>query len=159
MKLKFVILLILIIITLSSCTNSNQFESWSGDYEFSEWTPPAIEDCPNLTLFYTIHIYEEPSCKYYADIIIDGWMTMARWKTVVQGDSKSIDLLFDSYLIDNMTVGKYKKGDILLKLRKDGDKILTYWGELEPMVIDNQKSGEVYFVKADSTGSRTGSGD
>jgi hypothetical protein len=85
---------------------ANDLNRWIGGYEFYEFASP------NINMNYTVNIYEDDG-KYYADIIIDGFQTMARLKAIVQGDSKSIDLIFDSYLPENVQE-IYKKGCILL---------------------------------------------
>jgi len=73
-------------------------------------------------------------------------MTLIRWRAKVQGDDESIDLILDSYSPESM-LGLHEIGDILWTLRKEENKILTYWGKWSPMLVQNQESGKVYFVK------------
>ena len=142
MKSKTIYLLILIIAILSyqNAFSSSDLKSWRGDYSFSEFYPPDI------FMGYMIRIYED-SGDYYAEINIDGFQTMARLKTKVHGNGKSINLIFDSYLPDNM-FELYKKGDLLLRLKRKGNGIITEWGKLIPVVNENKKSGKVYFIES-----------
>jgi len=48
-----------------------------------------------------------------------------------------------------MTGELYETGDVLLTLSRENEQILTYWGKLEPVIIENQESGKVYFTKVD----------
>ena len=143
MKLKTVFLFVFSIVLLGfagqTAFSSSNPKSWAGSYDFYEFTPP------HANWVYDVRVYEEGGY-YYADVNIDGFQTMTRLKAKVQGNSKSIDLVFDSYLPNNM-FELYKKGDILFTLKKEGNMILTYWGKLEAMLSDNQKSGKVYFIK------------
>jgi len=143
MKFRIILLLVLFIV-VSGCRHNNQIESWEGNYSFFEsW--PSLNEGINHFMSYSICIYEEDG-KYCADMTIDGWMTLARYKALIQGDSQSIELIFDSYLPENMSV-LYDKGDVILTFKKNENEILTYWGEYYPTLIENQESGKVYFVK------------
>lgn len=125
-------------ITNNETTNKG-IELWLGNYGFYEFI------YPDKNMLYDINIYEENS-EYYAKISIDGWMTSRRLQAKVIGDESEISLAFDKYLEDN-DYELYKKGDVLLKFKKEGDIIYTYWDELKPMLEENEKSGKVYFEK------------
>ena len=126
---------------LGSDSNALPLEAWVGDYSFTEYAPP------DQNMFYSIYIYKE-STSHYADIYIDGFQTMMRLKAEVIENGNRIDLMFDSYLPDNL-MDIYEKGDHLLSLEKSGSKLLTYWGEIEPMLSDNIATGGAYFEKAE----------
>ena len=49
----------------------------------------------------TIKIYKENN-EYYGDISIDGFQTMKRIRTKAVGDKNSVNLVFDTYLPDNV---------------------------------------------------------
>lgn len=121
----------------SKLTHSSTLKSWVREYLFSEYAPP------DENMFYGFSIYKKNN-SYYADISIDGFQTMARLQAKVLGDKNSIKLLFDKYLPDN-NFEPYKKGDVLLSLKKTNSKIYTYWGKIQPMLYSNMKSGKVYF--------------
>ena len=157
MKFKFIYLVILFII-ISGCTirpiepleePKPQLELWVGKYDFYEFWDNSANDIIR-GLYYRVHIFEEEN-EYYADIDIDGWMTLVRWRAKVQSDDESIDLILYEFLSDNMTQGFLEIGDILWTLRKEENDILTYWVKWKPELIENQESGKVYFVKNQHT--------
>ena len=56
-------------------------------------------------------------------------------------------MIFDKYLDDFNTPMVYKKGDILFRLKREGNMIVTYWNEIKPMIIENQQDGKICFTK------------
>lgn len=103
---------------------------------------------PNQNMFYSIDIYrEDGNC--YAKIGIDGFQTLVRLLAKVSGDLYSIQLAFLKYLPDNV-FEPYKTGDILLGFEKESSKLITNWGEIQPLIIENGKPGE-YFRLGSST--------
>lgn len=127
--------------------NAVSLETWTGDYTFEEYA------LPDQNMFYSISVYKE-NASYYAEINIDGFQTMERLKAKVVGNETSIDLLFDSYLPDNM-IDAYKDGDHLLSLERTGSKLFTKWVEIEPMLPDNNVTSGEYFEKAGTAGEET----
>ncbi len=119
--------------------DTSSLNTWVGEYTFSEYAPP------DQNMLYSISIYKEENT-YYADIYIDGFQTMERLRAKVSGDNSSVKLIFDSYLPDNQ-FEIFEEGDILLSFEKSGSELLSYWAGIEPMVIDNNVSGKVYFQK------------
>jgi|GEM_PF-6477659 len=115
-----------------------ELDGWLGDYGFSEWW--AHNSDINAFMHYRITIYKGEDALYYADIEIDGYQTMDRIRAIVQGDEENINIIFSSYLPDILHE-RYEKGDILLRLRKYREDILTYWGKLEPVLNYNMQSG------------------
>ena len=118
---------------------TSSLETWVGDYTFSEYAPP------DQNMLYSISIYNEENA-YYADIYIDGFQTMERLRAKVIDDKNSVKLVFESYLPDNQ-FELFEAGDILLSFEKSGSELLTNWAGIEPMVVDNNVSGKVYFQK------------
>jgi hypothetical protein len=116
----------------------NNLDQWIGEYIFTESSPPE------KVLSYGLNIYKENEV-YYGEIYIDGFQTMTRIRTIISGDENSIDLIFEEYLPDN-SYEPYNKGDLMLTLKMDSDKILTSWGEIKPMRDENLNSG-IYFEK------------
>ena len=117
--------------------DTSALESWIGDYTFSEFAPP------DQNMFYRFSIYKEND-NYYAEISVDGFQTVERLHAKVIGDEKSIKLVFDKYLPDNV-FEPYKQGDILFGFEKKNLKLYTFWEKIQPMLESNMKSGEVYF--------------
>ena len=42
--------------------------------------------------------------------------------------------------------GRYEEGDTLLKMRMEGDVLITNWYLIRPLLTENQKPGQ-YFTK------------
>jgi len=124
-------------------SNGNTSESalanlgcWVGVYNFSEFVPP------DQNMFYRFVIKRELDY-FYAIIHIDGFQTLTRAKATVLGDQRKIDLVFDSYLPENIFY-PYKEGDVLLSLEKSGGKLITHWGVVKSIVYNNPKTGEYF---------------
>ena len=125
--------------------SNENLEQWVGKYSFWEYVPPDIGS-PKM-MDYLIDIYNENG-DYYANITIDGWQTMDRWKAQVAGDSKFIELSFYEYLPGSF-VSEYMPidvGTILICFERKDSDMLTYWGRLKPiLLVENEASGKVYF--------------
>ena len=142
MKLTTFILVAAACLVLSSCAPNPELpddylKSWAGEYSFFEFQHGEIGSPHMLDYLIDINKY---SGSYYATVTIDGWQTMIRARAIVQGDSESIELIFDSFFPDNMHE-RFSEGDILLTFTRQGDEIITAWGRLQPMIIDNEKTG------------------
>lgn len=118
---------------------SSSLDSWLGDYTFSEYCPP------DQNMFYSISVHKNKE-NYYAEIVIFGFQTNIHVLAKVTGDANEIKFTFEKYLPDNM-YELYKKGDNLLRFQKRNTELFTTWGEIQPMIESNKKSGEVYFKK------------
>ena len=123
------------------CIN-NQSKSWIGNYSFEEFAPP------NISWRYSITIYEDKGL--YARIKIDGYKILERMTAKVWTHHDEIWLTFYEYYLDedgNTSIhGRYEEGDTLLKMRMEGDVLITTWYAIEPLLIENRKLGQ-YFTK------------
>ena len=120
---------------------NEKLESWVGDYYFEEVGSPT-----HHCMEYNIAIYNE-SGEYYANISIDGWLTLYRLKAKVVGDDKFIKLVFCEYLPDSY-VPEYAQMEVdvvLLSFERNEADLLTYWGCIEPFTPQNEESGRIYF--------------
>lgn len=117
---------------------SKDLSSWVGKYTFYEYAPP------DQNMWYEISIYTENG-NYYATVTIDGFQTNQRYKAEISGDEKAIDLVFSEYLPYN-GFELYTKGDRLLSFEKKDSQVITYWGEMKPMLISNEEPGKTYFA-------------
>lgn len=120
--------------------------TWVGEYSFSEYAPP------DQNMFYSITIYYEDN-NYFAKISIDGFQRIKRLLAKVSGDTNSIKLEFLKYLPDNR-FESYKQGEVLLSLEKRGSKLITHWGEIQPLVLENEKAGEYFKLDFSSIDSK-----
>lgn len=142
---KFLIIFLTAIITfLASGCADNVPWSWEGKYTFDEFSPPVVEDASNIVWSYTIEIYEKDN-GLFANIKVDGFQKTERIHAKIFEESNKINIVFDSYLPENM-FGLYKEGDILLSLEKSDSSIITIWGEMKPAILENIASG-IYFKK------------
>lgn len=118
---------------------------WVGEYEFSE----SVSDPVPMVMNYRMKIFCEDG-EYYADIEIDGQLTLARMRAEpgLESGGDRIELQLKEYLPDHVSGGtNAKEGEILLTLERKNNRILTVWGAITPMLYENEKSGKVYFVK------------
>lgn len=113
-------------------------ESWVGSYRYEEFAPP------NIGMNYVISIYEDGS-GLYAKIKIDGFQTLKRLKAKVWSHKDEILFEFIDHYTDekgNTTeIGRYKKGSVLLKIKKQNNILITEWGELTPILDINKEAG------------------
>ena len=146
-----ILLIILSMLQISVCGCSKQTLSiWIGNYTFEEVSPDAIEENPYIMRVYTIDIYEKGD-KLIANITINGFQIAENIYAKVAGNSEKIDLIFSSEFSSN-TTASYDDGDIILTFEKNADDIVTVWGKMQPMIIDNIESG-IYFQKNNETSS------
>jgi len=149
---RIVALMLIVVILLSACKsiidnqgNDNIPNSWVGDYSFFEYSPP------DSFMSYSISICEEEGL--YSYISIDGWMTLERLRAKILSDNNNIYFEFDDYYIDEESAYNsyeiYEKGDILLGFEKIDDNIITIWGKIQPMIIENKISGQYFIQKTD----------
>ena len=125
-------------------SNDDSLNTWIGEYGFEEFETDDINGQP-LMMGYKIAIFKEKE-DYYVIIYIDGFQTKQRMIAKVIRDNETIKLVFEMYLPDNIHE-PYKKGDVLLSLKKERSEIYTYWGKLTPMLIKNNASGKIQFQK------------
>lgn len=116
--------------------------SWTGNYVFSE-SSSEVGFAP-MVMDYSINIYSIDNI-FYANIEIVGQSTWAVIKAKVYGNKEWISLVFLEDLQDNKTFAG-KPNDVLLSFRKEETDILTYWGKIEPMLYENEVSGNLYFT-------------
>lgn len=114
----------------------SSLKTWIGEYSFSEYAPP------NQNMFYLVTIHGERN-NVFAQFSIDGFQRSERLTAKVSGDASSVDFEFLHYLPGN-TWEPYEKGDILLSFKKSGSKLITSWGKLQPLLLENQEAGEYF---------------
>lgn len=112
--------------------------TWLGEYSFSEYAPP------NQNMFYSITVYCEGN-NFFAQFSIDGFQRLERLLAKVSGDANSIEFEFLKYLPDNM-LEIYEEGDVLLTLQKIDSKLITFWGKLQPLLLENRETGEYFWL-------------
>lgn len=126
-------------------SENSSLDSWMGSYKYME--SYSGEDTPFMFMSYEISIYKEEG-NYYAEISIDGQTTMAHARARVYGSENWISMVFEDYYPDHLVGGFLNHGNsVLISLQKEEEEILTYWGEITPMLHENEPSGKCYFEK------------
>ena len=132
------------------CIN-NQSKSWIGSYSFEEFAPGSFRK--NEFRDYSITIYEDNGL--YARIKIDGYKILERMTAKVWTHHDEIWLTFYEYYVDeegNTSVcGTREEGSTLLKMRREGDILITTWYAIGAQLIKNQEPGQ-YFIKDEEYG-------
>ena len=125
-------------------------EEWIGTYKFLESTPHAAASDFFDTWSYSIEIYREKG-EYYAALEFNGHMLWIEGRAKVCGNEERIDLIFEQYSPGDVSSTAYfDEGDLLLSFEKEGEKLLTVWGEMKPALLQNEPDGNIYFVKKSS---------
>jgi hypothetical protein len=128
---------------------NNQSKSWIGSYSFEESAPP------DRNRNYSITIYEDHGL--YARIKIDGYKILERMTAKVWTHHDEIWLTFHEYYVDeegkSSMLEKYGEGYTLVRMRMEGDVLITNWYLMRPLLIENQKPGQ-YFTKDKKWGNR-----
>lgn len=142
-KLAYMYVCIVFIIVLfryRSSVNIGSLDSWIGEYHYEEYCPP------NMGMSYVITVYEDDGLSAY--IKIDGFQTLKRLKTKVWIRGNEVMFVFYQYYTDedgnNTIYESYSGGDILLRFKKVKGELITEWGELKPMLPENEKPGHYF---------------
>lgn len=150
---KVVIGLFLLAVLIVGCSspnldeNADDLSGWIGNYEYGASFPPAIPTGTTLYETYTVDIYQNSDI-YLADITANGWMLGINARAQIQGDERSIELVFLEYPDASMEL--FQQGDVILKFTKDGEDIITQWIGIAPELGANEGAEGIYFIKGES---------
>ena len=151
-KIKFIFVLAcfllgLVMVKIYADIRVRELLPWLGKYHFEEIF--VGENDFFMLMNYNLEIYQEGT-DFYGKLEIIGQTTWITAKVNVQGDSERIDLVFVENLVNETgDVWDYDYEGVLLSLEREGEKIITYWGDCSPMLFENEKPGE-YFEKISS---------
>lgn len=123
-------------------TGNTALDAWVGEYEFEE----AAGGPPLMVMDYEMEIYKEEG-RCFAEIEKMGQTTMASIRAEVDGNEDEIRLLFREYLPDHIIGFHCEKGDVVLRFTRENGELYTYWGEMGPLLYENEESGRVYFTQ------------
>ncbi|MEZ5426612.1 MAG: DUF5991 domain-containing protein [Pyrinomonadaceae bacterium] len=130
-----------------------QKTDWVGSYEFYEDGGKTTGGTP-IFVAHQMDIIETDD-GLVAMIQSNGYQTSRDLVALAKPDGDKLNIYFESYG-ENNTFEPYQKGDLLFalerKTKKGKTELLTTWGKFMPIVPKNEKSGQVYFVKAEKTG-------
>lgn len=121
-----------------------ELSRWLGEYIFSEISDDQEFKVGRLD--YRIKVYQENN-HFFAEVLVNKEKTRIKVKAEVRGDGEKICLFLAETLPGHTCSSINKEGSILLKLRRNGGKIYTDWGEIVPVLEENQEYGKKYFEK------------
>ena len=135
------------IMTGKAKDNNQSFDSWLGDYIFTEYI-----DSDEYTKFYEVLILKENN-DYYAKIKThdEGIGAYSYLKAKISGDSNHIDFIFHEYLPDEDNTNEpFVVGDKLLSFIKTDIGVSTHWGKIVSTNDTNKVDG-TYFKKRENS--------
>lgn len=127
--------------------SNDDMEVWVGEYGFTEVVSGDIM----MFMIYDINVYKENDA-YYADVEINGQMTGINLKARLYGNAEWASLVIVEYYPEHVTGISEMEDNVILSLRRQGDKIYTYWGLMTPLLEnENMMSGNVYLEREDES--------
>lgn len=150
MRFRFLPNLLAISLALLLIPISAKAQSWAGTYFFEEdggknFGGTRIIVSHELTVL-------EADGGYYVTLKSNGYQTSRDLICNARAEGNKLFIYFASYGEENI-FEMFKSGDLLLTLERKsspaGQQILTFWGKFLPVIPKNEKSGRVYFVRAD----------
>lgn len=130
---------------------ANAQTEWLGIYQFDEDGGKTVGGTA-VFVTHQIDILESDD-GLIAMIQSAGYQTSIDLVAITKIEGNKISFYFESYGENNM-FETYKKGDLLFTFERKNEKgkpqILTYWDKFQPIIAKNEKSGKVYFQKAEN---------
>jgi hypothetical protein len=93
--------------------------SWLSEYEYL-WSGGYTASGVAILRMHELHIYQENG-RYYATLSVNGWQTGYSLKTIVEGDSEKVSIIYDSKLSGSTAMyvkNPFDEGDVLFSLKK-----------------------------------------
>lgn len=119
-------------------------QGWEGNYLFEECAGPGPSGFA-ACWSYQLKIFSERG-HLVADLDVDGAQTYIRLRCdVLTQAGNKVNVIVDKYR-ESSFPGSYKKGDVLFMLRKQGGRLVTRWGKMDPM-LESSKEGVFFKVK------------
>ena len=142
-----------LLLTLSFTLFVNAQTDWLGEYEFDE-DGGKTAGGSKIYIAHTLHISSYPKNTYKLVLKSQGFQTSIDILAIGKPVGNKLNVYYTSKREDHST-GEYQKDDLLFTFEKkeiDGKtKILTYWEKFQPILEQNEKSGEIYFEKFNSS--------
>lgn len=144
---KFAIIFAILTFIGAFCIAVNAQTNWVGAYQFDEDGGKTEGGTP-IQIYHTIDVRETAN-GLMATIKSDGFQTSIDLICTTKVENNKLLIYFADYG-ENNVFEKYKDGDLLLTLERKSEKeILTFWSKFQPSIEKNEKSGKVYFRKAE----------
>lgn len=129
-------ILVVIVIALMFHRNfmqqDNKLDTWLGGFKYEEIVPHPSGELNYYTDYY-ITIWKHHN-QYYAAVEGSGWQLDTWELAYVSGDDKMIEIISLQTLPGDSMYGRherYDKGEMLVRLERDGEKIITEWGGMD----------------------------
>jgi len=125
--------------------------TWTGSYLFEE---DGGKNAGGAAIFisHELNIFEGDD-GLVATLQSNGHQTSAELVCSTKVDGSRLMIYFESYG-ENNRFEHYKPGDLLFSLERKAGRgktvILTHWGKFTPAIPRNEKSGQMYFEKAEA---------
>lgn len=138
-----------LIITFIGCFVAIKAQTaWIGAYQFDEDGGKTAGGTA-INIYHLLEIRESAD-GLMATLKSNGFQTSVDLICTAKVENNKLFIYFVGYGEDNV-FEKYTEGDLLLTLERNKDnKILTFWGKFQPSIEKNEKSGKVYFRKAEN---------
>ena len=152
-----IVIIVLMILVVGICCHKTIYERkkldvWTGQYTFSDTFEHNSGEM-NYFVDYELIIYRDDG-KYYAELEGNGWFLQTRSLAYIEGNEKSIDILFKSSLPGDSLYGRaerYEEGELMLTLSYDGSELISTWCALRnehPVFIESEEEIKgIYFEK------------
>ncbi len=131
MKRIFVLLLLFV---LYSCSKSDSFAhctNWVGNYSFHELPVPTATGINTIMEWELSVSQQRDTC--FGTLEITGLTTYIKLLTTISGDSSHVDVTYYKYLDGSQD---FKPGEVLFSLSNNGNKLITDWKTLQPMLVE-----------------------
>jgi hypothetical protein len=122
----------LVIILLTGCSSNKGFDSWLGNYTFSEKPVKALAGY-SMVMEWDLSVNKIDK-NYSAILNVNGQQTGFSLFNNVAGNDSSLFIIYESTLGGAGNV--FKSGDTLFSLHKKGAYIKTHWGMLAPILSE-----------------------
>lgn len=123
-------------------TEDDIANSWVGKYEFIE-TWKEIGGKSTAGVGYAINVEKRGDNVLAAKIKMDGFQTSNRFICNVEYSNNQIAFYLQRFGKGNSS-NIYKIGDNLLALEKNGNKLITHWKKLTPILDKNLKNKNAF---------------
>lgn len=136
----------LIVLSASNQTYAQNLEDWFGEYTYSE-TPVKANADYSMVMEWKIFIGYGKGMNL-ATIEVNGQQTDLNIQCIVEGNDEQVTLKF-SEPVYGCCIESLQLGDVLLKLTKTKEGIVTTWDKLSPRLVETTEKECSCFGKID----------
>ncbi|GAB3833612.1 DUF5991 domain-containing protein [Hymenobacter jeollabukensis] len=120
--------------------------NWAGTYLYEEEPVKALAGY-SMAMTWKLGLQPQNGA-LGGQLSVEGQQTFMKLKVRATGTPTDAQVLFVQGL-DGARFQQLKSGDVLFRLHKDAKtgRTLTYWGKLQPRLLETYKDGQVAFVR------------